>query len=272
MTDIQRAPLFRLALLCLVVAVVASPIAVAWSADGPATAGLAAAGNHQTDSPTPTATPTPTDTPTETPTPTDTPTPTETPTPTDTPADTPTPTDTPTSTDTPQATDDGDADEGTSTPTPADVSVADVEANRTEVESDEAVRIGVDLRNDGEAAGQHTIDLRIDGETTRSLSLSVPGEEIRTVQFVLRFTAAGEYEVAAGDESTTIEVAGADDGEADGDDGGAGGAVGADVEIESTPTPMPDDGSDDRPTRLLLLFGLGAIGVVLLLTVGTIYR
>ncbi|WP_247730226.1 OmpL47-type beta-barrel domain-containing protein [Halovivax limisalsi] len=136
-------------------------------------------------------------------------------------------------------------------PEPA-LSIASVDLDAAELEVGESVAVSVTVANDGDATGERTLELALDGEVVATAAVSVPAGE--TVEATLSHTVdePGEYEVAVGADVvgtvTVAEPAPDDGGDGTGRDGADGtdevgdGGPGAN---ESTSSVDPGDGSTD---------------------------
>ncbi|WP_331234574.1 CARDB domain-containing protein [Natronorarus salvus] len=114
-------------------------------------------------------------------------------------------------TDTPPETDEGgEGGEETPAETPESVGpwieIVEVRFGDREIIEGEAIEVAVDVENEGDETGIHTVELTADGEVVRAEDVRVEPEERETVTFRLTITSPGEYEVGAGDETVTVLV------------------------------------------------------------------
>ena len=129
-------------------------------------------------------------------------------------------------------------------PTPADVSVLDAEVSETTLESGESITVTATLENDGEKAGDVTVEVVADATVIGEQSVAVDGESTETVTVTESLEEPGEYEIRVhiAESETTAEaglltVVADDDG---GDDGTGDEDVGDDTEDGETDTADDD--------------------------------
>ncbi|MFP9061847.1 right-handed parallel beta-helix repeat-containing protein [Natrialbaceae archaeon A-chndr2] len=89
----------------------------------------------------------------------------------------------------------------------ADLSVVDASLSETDVFEGDVVRITADVENDGDATGEYTAALEIDGTVVANQTVSVGPGETHSVAFRHTFDTAGDYDVTVdGVEAGTVTV------------------------------------------------------------------
>ncbi|WP_247730225.1 S8 family serine peptidase [Halovivax limisalsi] len=133
------------------------------------------------------------------------------------------------------------------------LSIASVDLDAAEIEAGEAVAVSVVVANDGDAAGERTLELALDGSVVATTELSVPAGEETTATLSHVIEEPGEYDLAVAGEvvaTVTVSEPGSPDGESDGEDGtsedGTGGSDGVgDGGSDGNASGSSDDGSTD---------------------------
>ena len=101
--------------------------------------------------------------------------------------------------------------EATTDPTDAataepDVSIVDVVVNETDIEVGESIETTVTLENEGDAAGEKTVELVVDDEVVAEDTVTVPAGGTTSTTLVYTFEEVGEYTVRVGDFEFDISV------------------------------------------------------------------
>ncbi|WP_207590563.1 PQQ-binding-like beta-propeller repeat protein [Halomontanus rarus] len=146
----------------------------------------------------------------------------------------------------------------------AEITVTDLTASPTEIETGETVTITAMLENTGEKSGDHTVELRLDGDTIAEESVTVASGETETVTVTHTFDDPGTYTISVDGTELTLEVGdavtapndssddsddpdGTDD-DQDGHDDGDGSDPDSDERDDSeTELDESDDTNDDNP-------------------------
>jgi len=90
----------------------------------------------------------------------------------------------------------------------ANVGVRAVSANATSLDADESVRVTATVHNDGAAAGNRTLALRVDGAASAQRSVRLGPNESTTVTFETVLVEPGEHALTVGNASgVTVQVA-----------------------------------------------------------------
>lgn len=89
---------------------------------------------------------------------------------------------------------------------PASFSLSDLNVSPGEVESGERVTVSVRVSNTGEEAGDHTLELLVNGDVEDSDTVFLEGGEEETVEFEVSRESEGEHSVAIGDLSGAFVV------------------------------------------------------------------
>ena len=90
------------------------------------------------------------------------------------------------------------------------ISIESLDADRDEIRAGDTVRVTARLRNDGTFGDNVEVRLTADGERVESRTVTVPGDETRTVTFERRFDEPGEYGLSVNGRSLgTVRVLGA---------------------------------------------------------------
>jgi len=97
----------------------------------------------------------------------------------------------------------------------ADIAVADLSANASEITAGDRVAITATVANRGAEDGEREVALRLFGEPVATETVAVPAGETREVTFVREIEAAGEYVAEVGDETAAIGVSEPDGGASD---------------------------------------------------------
>ena len=88
----------------------------------------------------------------------------------------------------------------------ADISVKEIRVEPSEVEAGETVLVTVIVANEGGQTAVQKLDLFIDGDVDSTESISVPGEDEKTVEFRVKREEARTYTVRVGNQSGTFKV------------------------------------------------------------------
>ena len=88
-----------------------------------------------------------------------------------------------------------------------DISVVDASVNATEVTEGEAVTVTADVENEGGTTGEHTAELRIDGDVEQTKPVEVDPGETEEIQFTHTFDEEGDYRVSVNEvDVATVSV------------------------------------------------------------------
>ncbi|WP_436935780.1 S8 family serine peptidase [Halovenus marina] len=82
---------------------------------------------------------------------------------------------------------------------PANITIAETTLDKSVINKTEHATVSVTLENTGEATGAFVTNLTVDGETTASQTVSVPGDSVEQVTFEPDFETFGSYEVGVND-------------------------------------------------------------------------
>ncbi|WP_254864319.1 CARDB domain-containing protein [Halovivax gelatinilyticus] len=77
-----------------------------------------------------------------------------------------------------------------------DISVVDASVNTTEVMEGETVIVTADVENEGDAAGDHTVEFRIEGDVEQTKPVEIAPGETKEIQFMHTFDEEGDYRVS----------------------------------------------------------------------------
>lgn len=84
--------------------------------------------------------------------------------------------------------------------------VTEVTLSDEDVEEGTDVSINATVENTGNAAGEYTAELEIDGSVESNTTIRLDSGEAETVEFTYTFEDAGDYEVTVGDVTRTVTV------------------------------------------------------------------
>ncbi|KXA94528.1 hypothetical protein AKJ65_04150 [candidate division MSBL1 archaeon SCGC-AAA259E19] len=89
---------------------------------------------------------------------------------------------------------------------PAVFEVSGLSVSPSKTSPGEPVDISVDVRNTGEASGEYSVELKVDGSVEKTRTVTLAGGESTTVSFTVKKNDEKEYSVSVGDLSDSFEV------------------------------------------------------------------